>query len=256
MQETALLGMWRGKFFEHGAFYGGTALRIIHGLDRFSEDLDFSLLKADSQFDISRYEPYLKNEIESFGFQVKVKKKIKNVKTPIESAFIKANSAVHLLEIDPRLKAHPQRLIKIRLEIDTDPAGGEESEVFQHFVPVPYSIKTFSLPTLFAGRIVASLFRSYKFNVKGRDWYDFLWYTGRDISVNIPHLRAKMIQIGKWDPDRPLTIDSVRQIMLDRIDDLDLDMAKSDILPFVKDRQLVQAWTKDLLRAAAKKLCV
>src|ERR1700688_1605058 len=72
LQEIALVGLWRGKFFEHAAFYGGTALRILYGLDRFSEDLDFSLLAPSPDFNLARYTASLEEELLAFGFNVRV----------------------------------------------------------------------------------------------------------------------------------------------------------------------------------------
>jgi len=115
MQEIALLGMWRAKFFEIGAFYGGTALRILHGLDRFSEDMDFSLLAPDKSFDISKYENSLKRELAAYGFEVTVEKKKKNLNTDVESAFIKANTLIHFIKIKSNYKIQKNKFLKIKL---------------------------------------------------------------------------------------------------------------------------------------------
>ena len=147
IQEIALLGMWRSKFFEKGAFYGGTALRILHNLNRFSEDMDFSLLLPDKEFDISKYESFLKRELIAYGFDVVVEKKQKNPNSTIESAFIKANTLVHLLKINADYKTHKNNLLKIKLEVDIDPPGNYELETIHHYNPIPFPIKTFTLPT-------------------------------------------------------------------------------------------------------------
>ena len=116
IQEIALLGLWRAKFFEVGAFYGGTSLRILYGLDRFSEDLDFSLLMPDKSFDISTYEKSLARELAAFEFEVSVEKKIKANDSSIESAFIKANTLVHLMKIQAPITTHKSQLLKIKLD--------------------------------------------------------------------------------------------------------------------------------------------
>ena len=125
IQEIALLGLWRSKFFEKAAFYGGTALRILYKLDRFSEDLDFSLLKSEKTFDLSKYEKAIKDELESFGFFAIVEKKKKTKQSAIDSAFIKLNTIQHLLLIGlPKglnKNFHLEQLMKIRLEVDTTP---------------------------------------------------------------------------------------------------------------------------------------
>jgi predicted nucleotidyltransferase component of viral defense system len=252
IQEIALLGLWRAKFFEIAAFYGGSALRILYGLERFSEDLDFSLLKTQPDFDIFQYRSFLQQELESFGFEVTVEKIEKSIQTPIDSAFIKANTAIHLLRLKSPLKTARDRRMKIKLEVDTDPPGDHQIEVKQHFSPIPYSLKTFTLPTLFAGKITALLFRPYKFNVKGRDWYDFLWYVSMKTPLDVAHLKARMVQLAKWPDEKPLSIDAVKKLMRERIAGLDLDKAKADVLPFVKDHAVVENWTKDLFRAAVE----
>lgn len=254
IQEIALLGLWRGKFFEVGGFYGGTALRILYGLDRFSEDMDFSLLRSNKTFDISKYETFVKSELESYGFTVDVKKKIKKNLSSIESAFIKANTLIHLIEINPNLKTDRNKTLKIKLEVDTEPPGGEKTEVVAHFNPIPYSVKTFTLPTLFAGKIAAALFRPYKFNVKGRDWYDFLWYVSRNTTINLDHLCSRMKQINKGPDFAELDLRYVKKMLRERMENLNLDIAIQDVLPFVKDHQAVEAWNKDLFYAAIERL--
>ena len=254
MQEIALLGMWRAKFFEIGAFYGGTALRILHGLDRFSEDMDFSLLAPDKSFDISKYENSLKRELAAYGFEVTVEKKKKNLNTDVESAFIKANTLIHFIKIKSNYKIQKNKFLKIKLEVDTNPPGDFETEVISHFNPIPFSVKAFSLPTLFAGKIAATLYRPYKFNTKGRDWYDFLWYISSGTHLNVQHLAARMVQLDKWHPERLLTINDVRTQMYNRINELNLNEAIKDVLPFVKDRMVIENWSKDLFRNAVKKI--
>ncbi|MBM4252051.1 MAG: nucleotidyl transferase AbiEii/AbiGii toxin family protein [Deltaproteobacteria bacterium] len=254
IQEIALLGMWRGKFFERGAFYGGTALRVLHGLDRFSEDLDFTLLRPDVTFDISQYENFLKRELEAFGFETSVEKKWKAAGTSVESAFIKANTLIHLLKIKTSLVTHKDHTLKIKIEVDTTPPGSMPTTVIEHYSPIPYSIKTLPLPTLFAGKIVAMLFRPYKFNTKGRDFYDFLWYVSRGVLVDVPHLKACLLQLAKWPEDQDLTMNDVAALLHKRLENLDLDRAKDDVLPFVRDRQSVEAWQKSLFTTAVNRL--
>lgn len=128
IQEIGLLGLYRAKFFEHAAFYGGTSLRILYGLDRFSEDLDFSLLKPDANFSLKPYLDAIKTELNALDFSVTVMTKDKNIETPIESAFIKANTKEHLLKIKvPEIisdRMHSNANLNIKLEVDTDPPPG------------------------------------------------------------------------------------------------------------------------------------
>ena len=254
IQEIALLGLWRAKFFEIGAFYGGTALRILHGLDRFSEDMDFSLLQKDPKFDISKYEASLQRELFAFGFDATVEKKVKPLQTPIESAFIKANTLVHLMKIEAPVKTHKSQILKIKIEVDTDPPSGAIAQAFSHFTPIPFTVKTFDLPSLFAGKLAATLYRPYKFNTKGRDWFDFLWYISHGVKLNLTHFHARIVQIGKWPADKEITIAEVKGLMRSRIEELNLADAKSDVLPFVKDQFAVEQWTKELFLSGVEKI--
>lgn len=166
LQEVDLLGLWRSKFFKHEAFYGGTALRILYGLDRFSEDLNFSLLAPDATFELSRHIPALESELAGFGFKVEGKIQRKSVETAVQSAFLKAHTLQVMLEfeIDATVKKriHPGQLLKIKLEVDTDPPAGVFSEAKYLLQPIPFAVRTYSLSDLFAGKIHAILLENGK----------------------------------------------------------------------------------------------
>ena len=182
MQEIALAGLYRAGFFEKAAFYGGTALRIFYNLDRFSEDLDFSLLNPDKKFKI---EPYLKaviNEFEALGLQVEAKTKVKSNQSAIDSAFLKDTGNWHQLILTGILPQNYKAIvkpIKIKLEIDTQPPLGFNLENKLLLKPFSCYIQCFAQPDLFAGKMHAILFRQWKNRVKGRDWYDLEWYIKR-----------------------------------------------------------------------------
>ena len=194
LQELALLGLWRAKFFEHAAFYGGTALRVLYGLDRYSEDLDFSLLRPSETFTLGAFGDALLREIRSFGFEVDFQAKEKPARTRIESAFLKANTYRQLLAIDTGdelLRGLPAgKTLKIKLEVDTDPPGGFETESKYLLQPIPFGLRVYRLPDLFAGKLHAVLCRKWKSRIKGRDWYDLVWYAARHPQVNLGHLET------------------------------------------------------------------
>ncbi len=256
-QEIALLGLWRSKFFEHAAFYGGTALRILYGLDRFSEDLDFSLLKHSKNFDLESYNQAIKAELRAFGFEVEVKTKEKQ--TSIKSAFIKANTRQQLISIEaPKnfITALPRDyLITIKMEIDTDPPLDFETESRYLFKPIPFSILTFNQSSLFAGKLHAILCRQWKTRVKGRDFYDFLWYLKQNIQPDLKHLSARLIQSGHLTPGKLLDKKHLQELLLARLDTLDIDQAKKDVRPFLQNPEVLEAWSIDLFKAAVLKLC-
>jgi len=166
LQQIALLGLWRGKFFEHAAFYGGTALRVLYGLDRYSEDLDFSLLKPSTAFSLGAYGDALRRELASFGFEVSFESRKRNSQSAIESAFLKANTLQQLIIVKAAATVmrpqHAGEVLKIKLEVDTDPPGGFETESRAVLLPVPFAVRAYSLPDLFAGKMHALLCRRWK----------------------------------------------------------------------------------------------
>ena len=254
IQEIALLGLWRAKFFEHAAFYGGTALRILYGLDRFSEDLDFSLLREDPSFSLAVYEKAITAELAAFDFDVTVERKVKAIETQVESAFIKANTLIHLLKIGAPWKTHKSRVLKIKIEVDTLPPLGFTTEAKAHFQPIPFSIKTFALPDLFAGKLHAVLFRERVRNPKGRDWYDLLWYVGRDVAVHLSHLESRARQSGHWVHQGPLSLPALKALLHKKLESMTLEELKADVRPFVRDVGRLDAWTNELFRAAIERV--
>ena len=259
IQEIALLGLWRSKFFEKAAFYGGTALRILYGLDCFSEDLDFTLLKSDSNFDISKYERAIQLELESMGFDVKVEKKTKSKKSAVDSAFIKINTLQHLIYIGmPKglSKAfHPDTILKIRLEVDKDPPldkATTESKLL--LLPIPFSVKTFRKEDLFAGKAHAALCREWKGRVKGRDWYDIIWFISRDVPLNLFYLQQRMKQSGNWKSKKKLTHKDLINLFEEKIDSLDMKSAKADIINFIPDRGQIDLWSKEFFSQLIHKI--
>ena len=252
MQELALLGLWRSKFFEHAAFYGGTALRIVHGLNRGSEDLDFSLLKPNREFTLTTYAEALKNELSAFGFPVDFVAKEKNHAFTIDSAFLKGNTRILLISIGlPATltdKVYAQKELKIKFEIDLDPPPGFTTEVRTLLRPIPHSVRLYSLPDLFAGKLHAVLCRRWRQRSKGRDWYDLVWYAANHPAVNLDHLEQRMRHSGDYDHDKTLTLDALKLLLQDAIETIDAEMLRQDVLPFIRDRQELQLWNKDFFR--------
>jgi len=244
IQEIALLGLWRAKFFEEAAFYGGTALRILHGLPRFSEHMDFSLIKPNINFDLTKYEESVRRELMAYNFEVSVEKKNKQTLTSIDSAFIKANTMIQLLKVNSKFKTHKDSLLKIKLEVDTNPPLGANSIIKSHFTPIAFAVKTFDLPSLFAGKIAAALYRPYRINVKGRDWYDFLWYISQGTAVNVNYFKAISVQLNKWPQSKPIQISDIVSLLETRIAEIDLSKIQEDVMPFVKDKDSIKAWSK------------
>ena len=255
IQELALLGLWRAKFYEHAAFYGGTALRIFHGLPRFSEDMDFSLLAPDEEFDLDPYLEAIRRELASFGFSFRVARRSKRVSTTIESAFIKGGTRVNLAHVGmpdylqerlPRLQQ-----VRIRLDVDTDPPPLARYEVLTLLTPIPFQVRLFDLPCLFAGKLHAILCREWKARVKGRDFYDFVWYLGRGIRCDLRHLQARMEQTGHWQGGEDLDVVHLRRLLTRRFEQVDIDQARSDVRPFIRDDAELALWDRTFFQSLA-----
>lgn len=259
IQEIALLGLWRAKFFEKAAFYGGTSLRILYGLNRFSEDLDFSLLAPNPTFDLKIYNHAVQKELEAFGFELEVISKPK-IQTQIVSAFIKAETKIQLLNLNvpdifSRYLPKGQQL-KIKMEVDVDPPPLFQTEIKNLLQPIPFSVKTYNLQDALAGKIHAMLCRSWQLKVKGRDWYDFIWFMSRSIPVRLEHLEQRLIQSKHWDAKEKLTGKILKKMLREKIKSLDIEKAKSDVRLFLRDQASIQIWSQDFFLDLVEKLAV
>ncbi len=247
IQEITLEGLARAKFFEKGAFYGGTCLRILYQLDRFSEDLDFSLLEPDPHF---KLEPYLKSvelHIQSYGFDISIQKKEKTHQSAVLSAFLKGNTLEKVIRIglnaQERQRIHVDENIKIKIEIDTDPPPGFKTEMTEMHLPGLYYVKSYALSDLFAGKMSALLAREWKGRVKGRDWYDLVWYVARKIPLHLSHLEARLKQTGYIEKDLHLTPEIFSQLYTQRMKALDIAAAKADVIHFIRNPNVLETWS-------------
>lgn len=252
LQEITLLGLWRGKFFEHAAFYGGTALRILYGLDRFSEDLDFTLLDNKHPFDWSSFEKAVKDELYSYGFDVTFIEKIKQTDTAVRSAFLKTNTLNALMQIGIhgplRTGIHPDAQIRIKVEIDSNPILGFDAEPKYLREPLPVPIRAVKETSLFAGKAHAALYRAWKNRVKGRDWYDLVWFLRRGVHLNAHYLEKCMHAADNLSKTEHLTESSVKKLLIERLEKIDLNAAKEDVRPFLRDPTQIDLWSVDFFR--------
>jgi predicted nucleotidyltransferase component of viral defense system len=246
MQEIALAGLQRSGFFERAAFYGGTCLRILHGLDRFSEDLDFSLLKEDASFSLKPYEEGIVNEFKAFGMEVTVKKKIKTKDSNVESAFLKSETIwkeLELQEIIPQEHMGSLPHLKIKLEVDTKPPGGFTTEEKLLMKPFSFYVKSFSLPDLFAGKMHALLFRKWKSRVKGRDWYDLEWYIKKNVPLHLDHLAIRAMDSGDWKGDL-MTKEDFLNLFYTKVKAVSFSQIKEDARKFIKNGSVMDIWSE------------
>lgn len=260
IQQAALAGLWRAGFFNQCAFYGGTSLRIFYGLQRFSEDLDFTVLNHNSNFSLNEYFKAVDEELTSLGFNVQIVEKTKNEEKNIESAFIKGNTLINIVEVgasDDILKLIPNgKQLKIKFEVDIDPPDEVETETKFLLEPIACSIRIASPSFLFAGKMHALLFRKWKNRVKGRDWYDFVWFVKKEIPLNLKHLYNRMIQSQNYSIDNEFTYFDFKKIFIEAVENLDIEKAKNDVIPFLKNKNELQIWSKDFFIALFEKIKV
>lgn len=257
MQEITLCALSKAGFFDVAAFYGGTALRIFYGLDRFSEDLDFSLMTKNQDFDLSTYVPTLKLLVQSFGLNVDVEIKHKTLDSAIQSAFLKGDTIEQFLLFYPNdlvAGINKNEKVKIKFEIDTMPAGLATYETKYRLLPMPYSIKLYDEASLFSGKIHAVICRSWKSRVKGRDLYDYVFYLTRNTRFNLEHLREKLMESHIISQEDKFDVDFVKTLLIVRFDEIDFNDAKKDVLPFIKDTSVLDIWSKEFFIAITSQL--
>lgn len=238
MQQVALSGLAKGGFFDKAAFYGGTCLRIFHGLKRFSEDMDFSLLESTPDFDFRPYFDCIEEEFAAAGQKVNITLKKKTKITPIQSAFLKSDTALFNLSLERG------RVINIKLEVDTTPPLDFATEDKLLLLPRSFYVRCFTLPCLFAGKMHALLFRAWKNRVKGRDWYDFEWYVRKGIALDFRHFCRRAYQFASV-PENSLTMENFQQLLRDKIRQIRFSSAIDDVRPFIREQDSLLLWSAD-----------
>lgn len=257
MQEIVLCGLSRAGFFKKAAFYGGTALRIFYGLDRFSEDLDFSLMDADENFDLTEYFPTLEKEVKAYGLNIIITEREKTKDTNIQSAFLKGNTKEHLLLFyaDSAITGVAvNETIKIKFEVDIHPPRFAAFEHKYRLLPAPYEVNLYDVPSLFAGKIHAVICRAWQNRVKGRDLYDYVFYLSRSAEVNQKHLRERLLQSGYITNETECSLDEIKQMLCKRFDDINYEQAKKDVAPFIRDTAVLNLWSADFFKQITENL--
>jgi predicted nucleotidyltransferase component of viral defense system len=255
MQEVALAGLSRAGFFEKAAFYGGTALRIFYGLDRYSEDLDFSLLEINPGFSLESYLGAIETEFEALGMTVSVKEKKKTKQTNVDSAFLKSETIWRELILEgviPQTGLANTPSLKIKLEVDTEPPLGFETEEKLLVKPFSFYVKCFTAPNLFAGKMHALLFRKWQKRVKGRDWYDMEWYIKKGIPLHLHHFLLRAQDSGDWTQPS-ITESEFIELVKSRIDTVSFENIKDDIVRFIPDENVLDIWSPAYFKALADK---
>lgn len=234
-QQVILSGLYNGGFFDVAAFYGGTCLRIFHGLQRFSEDIDFSLLAPDNKFDFTKYFQPIIDEFAMVGRKVEIKKKDKKNFGKVESAFLKDNTDVYDISFQT------DKSIRIKIEVDTQPPLKFRTELKLLLQPHSFMTRCLVLPDLFAGKMHALVYRAWKNRVKGRDWYDFEWYVRHNIPLGFTHLAERVLQFNNEEIKQEVFLAQLK----DRLASANINQVKSDVLPFVKNPKELDIWSND-----------
>ena len=258
IQEIILSGLSRGKFFEDAAFYGGTALRIFYNLDRFSEDLDFALIKPNKDFDLSKYFTYIDKELKAYGINLSINVKDKSIQSNITSAFLKGDTLELILKFFPSEEEHKYNQIlknlKIKLEVDINPPMGATYEDKYKLLPSPHQIKLYDKESLFAGKIHAILCRGWNNRVKGRDLYDYIFFLASDTKVNIELLKNKLIESNYIIEKEKFNINELKKIIINKFEKIDYTKAVEDVKPFIKNIDNLNLWNKEFFIEITNKL--
>ncbi len=252
-QEVALSALGRTEFFKYAVFHGGTCLRIFYGLNRFSEDMNFILKEPDRDFHLKPHIKALSDELLAYGYNIEVVDRPK-ADAAVKKVFIKDDSIGKVLQFNHGGKTGPLRKIRIKFEVDTNPPLGSNFETKYVDFPFVSSVTVQDKSSLFAGKIHALLCREY---IKGRDWYDFIWYTSQGVKINYQFLASALKQQGPWQGQN-IQVDldwCIKQFRI-KIISIDWTVTKEDVRRFVKTTELpsVDLWGKDLFLAQLEKI--
>ena len=244
MQQIVLAGLQKGGFFEHAAFYGGTCLRIFHGLPRFSEDMDFTLVEKNPAIHLENYFQPIREVFALTGKDVVITKKEKLHFGRVESAFLKEDTAAYDIAFQT------EKTIKVKIELDTNPPLLFDTE--QKLMMQPYSvmIRCLTLPDLFAGKMHALVFRNWKTRIKGRDWYDFEWYIRHNIPLHFAHLQERIREFNGQE----VTRDEFMHLLRERLANANISQVKEDVLPFVNNPSELDIWSNEYFGLLADRL--
>jgi predicted nucleotidyltransferase component of viral defense system len=251
LQEIILFGLSNSDFFNEALFQGGTALRLFYGLPRFSEDLDFLLQKPNKRFTWKKYSDVIQNICRNFSITPEIVDKTQLDKN-VQKMFLKDNSIGKILNL--AFSHDSYKKLSIKLEIDINPPAGSYTEIKFLDFPIAYSTIVQDLSSNFAGKCHALLCRPY---VKGRDWYDFLWYISQKVTPNFLFLSNAINQQGLW-ANQQLRVDPswLIQALNEKMQMIDWQKAVQDVFSFLKplDRQGLTLWNITFFQDRLNKL--
>lgn len=256
MQEITLAGLSRTDFFEKAAFYGGTALPIFYGLERYSEDLDFSLLKPDPSFSIEPYFKAIVDEFNSLGLTVLIREKEKSKQSAIDSAFLKAETIWQEIVLEDIIKetgVRSNKTLKIKIEVDRQPPLNFKTEEKLLIRPFSFYVKCFAKPSLFAGKMHALLFRKWLKRVKGRDWYDLEWYIKKGIPLDVNHFLTRAKDTNDWQEDS-ISNQQIIELLDAKINEVSFSNIKEDVVRFLPNDNVLNIWSPEYFKDLIEKI--
>lgn len=257
LQELILCSLSKTSFFNEAIFCGGTALRVFYKLNRFSEDLDFSLIKPNKEFSLEKYLESVKSFMKGYGVEIEIKAKNYTSDKAVKSAFLKANTIEQLLYFKSNFDIrgiHKDETIKIKIEVDSNPPLYGTYENKYGFVPETYQVKIYDSSSLFAGKLHSILCRFHDNRIKGRDLYDYIFYISRETPVNITFLQEAMKQSGDLNKDANLNIELLKELLKQKFKFLDYNLAKQDVIPFIKNTDELKLWGPELFLSTVDKI--
>jgi len=244
MQHYVLSSLSRAGLFGEAMFHGDTCLRIVYGMNRFSEDLDFLLKQPNPHFRWQGYLESVRKDCAQEGIPFEVEDK-SQAGTAVQKAFLKTDSIGKILALDLPFERYRARKIRIKLEIDVNPPAGSTFTTSYITFPVTAPMTTQSLESGFALKLHALLCRSY---VKGRDWYDFVWYVARRTRPDLDLLRHALHQQGPWAGQQiSMTMRWAQDNMEAVIRRIDWGAARDDVQRFLplREQEGLLAWSAD-----------
>ena len=257
IQEIVICGLSRGGFFNEAAFYGGTALRIFCGLNRFSEDLDFALLEPNKNFDLSKYFSFVEKEVLAYGLNLKIETKEKTKDSNILSAFLKGDTKEHIFIFFPNenmKNTTSLKNIKIKFEIDVNPPSGATYEFKYKLLPSPHQVRLYDEASQFAGKIHAILCRNWNYRIKGRDLYDYIFYLSKETKVNLKLIKSKLVESEAITEDSEFNIDILKELLNNKFKEINYTAAKEDVIAFIEDTDSLNLWNEDFFMDITKRL--
>lgn len=241
MQHYVLSSLSRAGLFAEAMFQGGTCLRIVYGMNRFSEDLDFLLKRPNPEFHWQSYLEAVRKDCKQEGISFELQDK-SQTGTAVRKAFLKTDSIGKILLLDLPFERYQARKIRIKLEIDSNPPEGSTFTTSYITFPVTTPLTTQSLESGFALKLHALLCRAY---VKGRDWYDFVWYIARKTQPDLSLLQRALLQMGPWAGQEinmnKLWVQEQMEMTIHRID---WSTARSDVQRFLplREQESLHSW--------------